>query len=171
MNVFVLNTGRCGSMTFSRACSHITNFTAGHETNNGKLDRLTYPDNHIEVDNKLSWFLGSLDALYPDAFYVRLYRNPEATVSSFRKRKGSIVDGFATYILNTKRSRHTDRLYVSTVDANIRKFLHDKYYVNMDIDSSLLAFKNFWMLIGAEGDLDAALNEFKIKYNSSKKWL
>ena len=31
-NVFVLGTGRCGTVTFSAACGHFDNFTAGHES-------------------------------------------------------------------------------------------------------------------------------------------
>ena len=32
MNVFILCTGRCGSLTFTRACGHMTNFTTAHES-------------------------------------------------------------------------------------------------------------------------------------------
>ena len=35
MNVFILNTGRCGSRTFARACAHITNYTSAHESRSG----------------------------------------------------------------------------------------------------------------------------------------
>ena len=31
-SVFVLNVGRRGSTSFAKACSHITNFSSGHET-------------------------------------------------------------------------------------------------------------------------------------------
>jgi len=37
MNVFVLNTGRCGSTTFSKACQHVSNFTSQHESRVGLL--------------------------------------------------------------------------------------------------------------------------------------
>ena len=49
MNVFVLNTGRCGSMTFVEACRPITNFSSAHESRCAKLgaERFAYPDNHI----------------------------------------------------------------------------------------------------------------------------
>ncbi len=56
MDVFVLCTGRCGSTTFIKACAHITNYTAAHESRTGLLgsDRLDYPGKHIEADNRLS---------------------------------------------------------------------------------------------------------------------
>jgi hypothetical protein len=86
--VFVLSTGRCGSTTFAASCAHITNHTSGHETNWGRLGdvRLDYPSDHIEVDNRLSWFLGSLAARYPDARYVHLLRDRQRVVDSFLKR-------------------------------------------------------------------------------------
>lgn len=65
MNIFVLCTGRSGSKTFIKACNHITNYTCGHESRakRAKLEsrlNLDYPPNHIEADNRLSWFLGRL---------------------------------------------------------------------------------------------------------------
>jgi hypothetical protein len=88
MRVFAVGTGRCGSTTFAEACSHITNFTSAHESGKGKLaGRLEYPDRHIEVDNRLSWFLASLHERYGnDVFYVHLTRDPSATTRSFVAR-------------------------------------------------------------------------------------
>jgi hypothetical protein len=89
MNVFILNTGRCGSTTFVKACEHITNFTTAHESRMHLIgnQRLAYPDNHIEADNRLAWFLGRLEAAYGDrAIYVHLRRDPLKTARSFEKR-------------------------------------------------------------------------------------
>lgn len=88
MRVFVLNTGRCGSVTFARSCDHITNFTVAHEGNwNTPISkRFEYPDQHIEVDNRLSWFMGAIAQRYPDARYVHLYRDPEQVARSFLLR-------------------------------------------------------------------------------------
>src|ERR1051326_4527845 len=86
MNVFVLSTGRCGSQTFAKACRHMTNFFATHESNSPVLHAgvlqpylsLRLPDQHIEVDNRLSWFLGTLEKQYGDnAYYVHLLRRRE----------------------------------------------------------------------------------------------
>ena len=37
MRVFVLCTGRSGSTTFVRACQHIDNYTASHESTAGPI--------------------------------------------------------------------------------------------------------------------------------------
>lgn len=89
MNVFVLSTGRCGSTTFIESCQHITNFTSAHESLSGSHGdkRLAYKDNHIESDNRLSWFLGRIDEKYgDDAFYVHLTRSRTGTAKSYAKR-------------------------------------------------------------------------------------
>ncbi len=65
-------------MTFIQACKHISNFSSSHESRCGLLAeaRLDYPENHIEADDRLSWFLGRLDKQYGNsAFYVHLKRN------------------------------------------------------------------------------------------------
>ncbi|WP_299044728.1 hypothetical protein [uncultured Thermosynechococcus sp.] len=56
MNVFVPCTGRCGSVTFAKACSFITNFRSAHKSRTflrGEA-RLAYPSCPIGVDNRLS---------------------------------------------------------------------------------------------------------------------
>jgi hypothetical protein len=44
MKIFVTGTGRCGTVTFSKACSHITNYTSGHKTKAGVINRI-YSEN------------------------------------------------------------------------------------------------------------------------------
>ena len=58
MNIFILSTGRCGSNTFIKASQHIMNYSSAHESRHGLIgdERLKYPENHIEADNRLSWF-------------------------------------------------------------------------------------------------------------------
>ena len=92
MNIFILNTGRCGSTTFIQACKHITNFSCAHESRTAILgkERMDYPDDHIEADNRLSWLLGRLDKKYgDDPFYVHLKRNENDTARSFTRRYSS----------------------------------------------------------------------------------
>ena len=134
MNVFVLCTGRCGSTTFYKACKHIKNYRSGHETRTGLLrfNRLDYSVNHIEVDNRLSWFLGKLDILYGDtAFYVHLRRNTIDTANSFVNRYTlGIIRAYRERILlgiDKKATPYNVALdYCETVNYNIKLFLKDK---------------------------------------------
>lgn len=89
MRVFVLSTGRSGSLTFARSSDHARNYTAAHESRSHLYGdgRFEYPDDHIEVDNRLAWFLGSLhERCGWEARYVHLLRDEQATVESFVKR-------------------------------------------------------------------------------------
>lgn len=161
-----------------RASSHITNFTAAHESlarTIGKT-RLSYPDNHIESDNRLSWFLGRLDRAYGDnAYYVHLYRDPAGVADSYadRMQKGGIMYAYANGIYEGKRgtshqlAREAAADYVETVTANIRSFLKDKsHQMDFDLARSKDAFAEFWDFVGAEGDRSAALAEWDQRHNS-----
>lgn len=179
MNVFVLNTGRCGSTTFIKACSHISNYSAGHESRiRGFIGeaRLQYPQNHIEADNRLSWFLGRLERAYgDDARYVHLGRSIEETARSFVKRYHSgIINAYREQIL-----RYSDddidpmavaMDYLDTVNSNIELFAKKKSnWMSFSLEGAKGDFRTFWDFIGAEGDLEAALAEFDIKHNASHR--
>lgn len=179
LNVFILSTGRCGSRTFSKACAHIANYTSAHESKKGEIgaERLNFPDNHIEADNRLTWFLGRLDEKYgTKAFYVHLQRNREETVKSIEKRyfNGSILKAYAHGILiypSPKISRYEFSLdYYETVNSNIRSFLKDKpHQMTFNLENAREDFRKFWDFIGAQGSLAQALDEWNQRYNITKK--
>lgn len=185
MNVFILNAGRSGSTTFARACGHITNYTAGHETRIDRFgaDRFDYPKNHIEVDNRLAWLLGRLERVCTrDTVFVHLKRNRAKTVKSFAQRctKG-IIRAYAQDIIVSPLkgvawrqwvrgdAHRVAEDYYSTVECNIDLFLRDKIHVlEMHLGIIEDQFPEFWELIGAEGDMDAAIKEFDRYYNAGK---
>ena len=174
MNVFVLCTGRCGSLTFAKACSHISNFTSAHESRVRMIgpERLNYPENHIEVDNRLSWFLGKLERKYgDDAAYVHLQRNTEDTARSFVLRYGlGIMAAYQNGILSGSKSTPESlaRDYYETVTGNISHFLKDKSRVmDFHLEQAKDQFPVFWQWIHADGDLKAALAEWDKKHNQT----
>lgn len=177
MNVFVLNTGRCGSTTFWRACTHVTNYTSAHESRVDQLGhaRLDYPPNHIEIDNRLSWFLGKLDHRYgSDAFYVHLTRDRDAVAQSLAKHysrgiirayRHAVIPGLSL----DQNPLEVTADYCDTVNENIAQFLKDKPRVlQFALESASADFRAFWNAIGAEGDLSAALGEFQRKHNQTR---
>lgn len=175
--VFVLSTGRCGSTTFVRACEHITNYTAAHESLIGAVGdaRLGYPLGHIEADNRLSWLLGRLHRTFDDerTFYVHLRRDDEATAQSFMRRWGKgIIKGYAKRILPgsvRNHDRHAICLdYVRTVNANIEHFLESRTnWMHVRLETATRDFPDFWDRIGAEGDAAAAMGEWGVRHNAS----
>jgi hypothetical protein len=197
VRVFVLGTGRTGSTTFARACRHITNHTAAHESRIDVVEgRLDYPDDHIEADNRLSWFVGTLVKRYPDALFVSLTRDPEAVVGSYRHRfrdtwaplgrlrsdlvravrhrhRLSIVDGFAHSIVYRDAPLHGAevdevlRLFVETVNDNVDLALEGRHHLRLHLETLVDEFPAFWDRIGAEGDLAAALDELRVRHNAT----
>ena len=179
MNIFVLSTGRCGSTTFERACRHIANYSTAHESRVGCLgsDRLNYPDNHIESDNRLSWFLGRLGARYGDeAVYVHLTRDPKKVASSFARRAalGQFLFAYGNGVyLRIPYESKIDSFklamdYIDTVNQNIEAFLlTKKNKLRIDISDPKSGFQEFWRLIGAQGDFQAALSEFDVAHNAT----
>lgn len=177
MRVFVLNTGRCGSTTFIQACSHIENFSSGHETRAAKVGvaRLDYPDRHIEADNRLSWFLGRLDDTFgAEAFYVHLFREPKKVTDSFARRQSrGIMRAYERGILLASDPRHSALAiasdYVETVEANIRFFLKDKpLQMSFHLEGAAELFPQFCERIGAEVNIQAAIDEFSRNYNATE---
>lgn len=176
MNIFILNTGRCGSSTFIKACSHITNYSAAHESRSTLVgeQRLAYPTQHIEADNRLSWLLGRLDQQYADnALYVHLGRNKQQTIESFSKRADyGIMQAYKQGILLGGESNQSNKQiaedYISTVEFNIEFFLKDKTNkMNFSLDNAKHDFEEFWKKINAQGNIQTALKEWDINYNAS----
>ena len=198
MNVFVLSTGRCGSLSFARACAHLTNYTAGHESRAHLFgrERLDYPDNHIEVDNRLAWFLGPLAERYDgrDVLYVHLTRDPQETAESLcawslptaarpRSNPASILRAWChgitlrTTAMSADEYLQAARAYVDTVNANIRTFLAPQgdewsggYRDSRDVAmGDAAAFSWFLKYIKAEGNIDAAMATWGRKSNERAK--
>jgi len=180
MNVFVLNSGRCGSLTFAQACQHVTNYSSGHETKVQGLGniRIEYPKNHIESDCRLAYFLGRLDAQYgKEAFYVHLRRNQKDSIASWENRLGPrcIINAHAIGVLMFYQftSDHIARKkfivdYMRSIEENILLFLKDKpLQMDFDLEHAEDHFNVFWERIEAQGDKAAALAEWSIKYNAS----
>ena len=182
MNVFVLAPERSGTTTFFKACSHITNYTVAHETNQNSILRhfnMWYPDNHIEIDNRLTFNLGWLDLYHPNAYYVHLQRDLINTATSLSKRyfnHGNVVRGYLDSIIGVRPEKVPDHhlfgvamQFVNMTRYNIYAFLKGKKHMDFHIDiDPQNSFKKFWDAIGAEGDLNAALAEFQIKHNASR---
>lgn len=176
MNIFILNSGRCGSTTFIKACQHIDNYTSAHESllSATGSHRFNYPANHIEADNRLSWMLGRLDQHYGDnAFYVHLKRSIDDTANSFSKRIDfGILKAYEQGVLMHQQHINTPLEiaydYIETVETNIQLFLKDRpLKMEITLENIKTDFTEFWNTINALGNLPQALNEWNTNYNAS----
>ena len=178
--VFILCTGRCGSTTFAKAAAHATNFTAKHESRSWMLGpaRLAYPDNHIEIDNRLSWWLGRLDQRFGDSpHFVHLLRDPGEVARSYagRQHYGLMKAYRESLLLNLILRPPFPAMadiaadMVETITANITHFLRDKSRVmTIGLETIATDFPRFWNWIGAKGDLAAAMAEWQLRHNATK---
>lgn len=180
MNVFVLSTGRCGTVSFAKACEHITNYTVGHETRIKLAGpaRLDYPDDHIEVDNRLCCFLGRLDKEYGiNAYYVHLERNKKDVIASYLAKgmtnAGSErrhVMSYATHLLPVDAREYLLKDFIETRTADIEMFLKDKpFHLHVSLESIQKDFDTFWTAINAVGNFGEAIKVFDVRHNATEK--
>lgn len=183
MNAFVLCTGRCGSKTFARAAMHCTNYTVAHESVELR-HALSYPDGHIEVNNRLAWFLGLLLKKFPDALYVHLKRDPTACARSYaprRRAEFALMNAWRKAIRmgwypnrgwDEEREPVVDALeMVEAINANIELGLktlppEQKMTVNIEEPHD---FESFWRWAGLQGDLGAARQTFCRVFDRSRR--
>lgn len=172
MRVFVVGTGRCGTVTFSKACSHINNFVSGHETyskNFSNFDKLLIPDNRIEVDPHFAHVLPLAIEKYPDAKWVHLIRERKACVESIAKTNGiKHYAKFATMSVSDDMHEISDTFY-RVINANIDMWLKNTNSMKIYLENIVQEWSVFWNFIGAKGDMKASIDELSKKYNNGDK--
>lgn len=168
-NVFVLSTGRCGSTTFTKACSHFKGWTSGHETCVGK--EFNFPDKHIESDPHLVWRLPELMEKYPDALYVHLWRNREDCIKSLAKRSSLNHYAVITEMSSVKlvdRTKVAERFYDFVEMVITKTFDGIPNTIHIECIPLRIEWVTFYEMIGKPEGFDESIAEWKIKYNRSK---
>jgi hypothetical protein len=183
LRVICLTTGRSGSSTLAAALGHATNFTVGHETRSSEsiLKRVAFPDGHIEVDNRLAWFVGHLADLFGESsevVWVYLSRDPALVAKSYSTRIHStgIVRAYARGIRKDSSDlTHVDWYNLSlemveVINRNIELLLSSVKgpVIRIAIESPERGFTDLWKTAAIEGDLNAALKELRVNHNSSE---
>jgi len=108
-----------------------------------------------------------------DAFYVHLRRNAEAVARSYNNRwsKIGIISAYRNGILMGAEGADPYDVcvdLVDTIEANISAFLADKpRKMTFNMETAERDWRDFWNAIGAEGDLDASLAEWRVAHNPS----
>ena len=137
---------------------------------------MEYPDSHIEIDNRLGWFLGRLDKNYKDEpTFIHLKRNPEKVANSCLNRFNTgIMRAYHKRILLFKPEASKFDIcmdYVKTINSNIESFLKDKTKkMEVHVENFEEDYKKFWNLINAEGNLNESIKQLYKKHNPSRKY-
>jgi hypothetical protein len=134
MNVFFISPGRTATTSFSEAFSCVPGYTSMHESRVELLgkERVSYPENHLEFDNRLVWFLPQLANKYAkSSILVIVHRDKEKIAQSYNKRwhKINIMKAYAQGI-------HMRDLAGNDIDVC-------RDYVNYVYDH-LEFYRNYW---------------------------
>lgn len=185
MRVFVVGTGRTGSLTLAKALeATVTNFSVGHETQSElPWERREYPDKHIEVDHRLSFYLSLVlsEEWGPELAIVHLQRELEATVASWARRfrvRGGMMRAWTNGILFRPGELEPElaaRDYVAAVRANVDNLVGMAstfgwaigLNVNLARPASLRAM---WDRLELEGDRSRFLELCKRRLNASPRY-
>jgi hypothetical protein len=109
---------------------------------------------------------------------VHLTRDEDAVARSYLARwdsrfSGGIIMASPQGILMTAQewpaSERLDvcRFYVQTVNTSIREFIRNRPVLSVSIENIREDFDEFLRVIGGDGDLTAAREEWEIRHNSS----
>lgn len=179
MNIFFISPGRTGTTTISMAFSSIDDFTSGHESRVNFLgeERVDYPDNHFECDNRLVWFLPRLTEKYGESgVLVIVNRNRSEIAKSYNYRWGGIgiMRAYSQGILMRRLNENNFEVcrdYVNNVYEHLDFIKKDWIKViNLDINNPKQGISEILTEVGKEKYLEKVLESLNtIKSNKNNK--
>lgn len=173
MRVFVVGTGRCGTVSFKEACKFITNYTAGHETVSFDLE---YLDNHVEVNPHFHARLTTVVTMYPTAKWVHLTRLAEPCIESLAAMdEGGVMLKLGAMYPSLYPAHDPPAIaarFYHDINARIAAtfdlLLPPSQRMLVRLENVKSDFKRFWDWIDAEGDLESALKSWDTPHNVRK---
>jgi len=169
MRVFVLGTGRCGTVTFSKACNKIRNFSCSHESKTTSQRQvfgcLEYPDNHIEIDPRLSYHYPLIIKKYPEAIIFHLKRGRDKCIRSLSKRSSLKYYSTFHYGWFDGNYEKAAELYYDNTTMMLEKFI-DKERTLL-LENIQEDFLRFCKIIEADCDYKKTGDILEKKYNKT----
>lgn len=174
MRVFVIGTGRCGTVSFREACRHIENFSDGHESRCGLLE---YPDNHIEVNPQARGLVKHLAQKYPEARWVHLIRDPETCIPSLAAMgRGIIMEYYGRINPSVQISPSNGdiayRFYWQEndlIEVQLEHLVPPAQRMKIRLETVREQWRTFWDWIGARGDFAASLASWDTPRNTGRE--
>lgn len=172
MNIFIISPGRTATTHLASVFDGVSGFTSLHESRVEHLDlkeRLSFPINHIEADNRLIWFLQFLEDIYAEtSCLVIVKRDTKKIVDSYSKRwfKTNILRAWTQGIHMLDIDVHSTQAVESYVDfcykslsLSIPKW---KYIIEIDISYPVQGIEKLCDLIGASSmEKETVIRDFQ----------
>lgn len=161
MNVFLVSPGRTATTTLSEALKKIEGYTSLHESRIQFLgkDRVSYPENHFECDNRLIWFLPRLTKEYGKrSMLVNVLRDRESIAKSYNRRWDGIkiMKAYSQGILMRPLNNNNFDVcmdYVNNVYEHIEYFSKDwAYYVEVDLANPDIGMEEIFKILDVSGE-------------------
>jgi len=165
MRVFGVGTGRCGTCTLYQACTHIENYTSGHETQAGIVSPHEYSDNHIEISSQLVLEIPTLKEKYPDAVFVHVIRDKDSCVESLLRNCWDAMEAYASQWHQTNHPYDTviaASKFYDQVNAMCMFFSE----IRIELESPLNGWQQLWSRLGAEGNYAESVIVWDKRYNA-----
>lgn len=187
MNVFLISPGRTATTTLAEALKNLSGFTSEHESRCSYLgdERINFPENHIECDNRLTWFLPRLTKKYgANSILIKVVRDKTAIAKSYNKRwsRIKIMKAYSQGILMRGLAENNLDVcvdYVNNVYEQIDYFSKDwKHVITLDLNSPDEGLNELFKLLNVDGSkaveyfhnnqLNKNESSFKAKYADFK---
>lgn len=165
MRGFVIGTGRCGTLTCSRALSHATNYTVGHESHSGCIGDWVYPDGHIEVSAGLTIAFPLLQQLYPASRWIWLVRTDRRSCveSIASMNDGRPVREFCGVFFHQRKPFPI--MGAEAIYDLLNALAKRSGAYKLKLETAKEQWAEVWELLGCEGDYPASLREWDVRYN------
>lgn len=178
-NVFILSPGRTATTSLAMVFKRLEGYTSGHETQSQLLgdSRVRFPENHIECDNRLCWFLERLTRFYGSSgILVIVHRDEDKIAKSYNQRwyKINIMRAYSQGILQrplTDNNLSVCADYVSHMYEKLNFWETQwNHVVHLDLAAPELGLSQLLGLLSRESDMEdllRALNETRSNENLS----
>lgn len=171
MRVFVTGTGRCGSVTFSKAAAHCNNYTVGHESKAPGIADWDYPDGHIEVNPQLVVAIPILRRRYPEAKWVHLIRGNrlDCADSLASLNNGDVMRAFSYVFFQHPHPGEIMAAAIAFYDcitSLVDALAPDAF--RLSLECAKRDWRACWDYMGCKGDYVNSLAEWNIRHNARK---
>lgn len=165
MNIFVVGTGHCGTTTFAKACRFATNRKVSHESASGGIYTFEYPEDHIEVDAPLAFWVPRLRSFYRGCRFVHLVRDKKPCIESLARNEALVCQWFGHMLYHFPEATPLDGALA--LYSVINESLRGEDVLQVRLEEIKIRWHEVWAWMGCEGDFARSLAEWDIKYHAS----